>query len=44
MNLEPITKRGKKNKTTSKSFDDDLMLENFDVIVNFLIYGQFGEI
>ena len=44
MNLEPITKRGKKNKTTSKSFDDDVMLENFDDIVNFLIYGQFGEI
>ena len=44
MNLELITKRGKKNKTTSKSLDDDVMLKNFDVIVNFLIYGQFGEI
>ena len=35
MNLELITKRGKKNKTTSKSLDDDVMLKNFDVIVNF---------
>ena len=38
----PITKLDKRNKTTPKKFDDNLMLENCDVIVIFLIYGQFG--
>ena len=37
----PVTKR---NKTTSKNFDNDFILENCDVIVIFLIYGQFGAI
>ena len=43
MKLGPVTKRQKRNKTTSKKFDDDVMLENCDVIVIFPIYGQFGE-
>ena len=41
VNLRPVTKRDKRNKTTSKNFDDDGMLENWDIIVVFLIYGQF---
>ena len=44
MKLEPVTKFDKRNKTTSKKFDDDVMPENCDVIVTFLIYGQFGTI
>ena len=40
----PVTKLDKKNKTTSKKLDDDAMSANFDVIVIFLIYGQFGAI
>ena len=42
MKLEPVTKLDKRNKTTSKKFGDDVMLANCDVIVIFLIYGQFG--
>ena len=41
VNLRPVTKRDKRNKTTSKKIDDDGMLENWDIIVVFLIYGQF---
>ena len=44
MKLEPVTKLDKLNKTTSKNFDDDAMLTNCDVIVIFLIFGQFGAI
>ena len=44
MKLGPITKLHKRNKTASKNFDDDLMSGNFDVIVIFPIYGQFGAI
>ena len=33
MKLGPVTKIDKKNKITSKKFDDDVMLANFDVIV-----------
>ena len=44
MKLGPVTKLDKKNKTTSKIFDIDIMSENCDVIVIFLIYGQFGAI
>ena len=39
-----LTKIDKRNKTTSKKIDDDVMLENFDVTVIFLIYGQLGAI
>ena len=44
MKLGPVTKLDKRNKTTSKKIDDDVMLENWEVIVIFLIYGQFGAI
>ena len=37
----PVTKLGKRNKTTSKNFDVDVMSENYDVIVIFWIFGQF---
>ena len=35
----PVTKVDKKNKTTSKKFDDDVKSANCDVIDFFLIYG-----
>ena len=44
MKLGPATKLDKKNKTPSKKFDDDVMLENYDVIVISPIYLQFGAI
>ena len=44
MKLGPITKKNKRNKTTSKIFDDDVISENHDVIVIFSIYGQLGAI
>ena len=44
MKLRPVTKLDKRNKTTSKKFDDDVMSKNCDVIVIFPIYGQFGAI
>ena len=39
MKLGVVTKLDKRNKTTSKKFDFDVMLENCDVIV---IYGFFA--
>ena len=42
MKLGPVTKFNKRNKTLSKTFDDDVISANCDVIVIFLIYGQFG--
>ena len=39
MKLEPATKRDKANKTTLKKIDDDVMSQNCNVIVLFLIYG-----
>ena len=44
MKLGPVTKLDKKNKTTSKKFDNDIMSQNCDVIVIFPIYSQFGAI
>ena len=44
MKLGPLTKLDKRNKKTSKKFEDDVMLTNCDVIVNFPIYSQFGAI
>ena len=44
MKLKPVTKSDRRNKTTSKKFDDDVMSENCDVIAIFPIYGQFGAI
>ena len=42
--LRPVIKLGKRNKTTSKKLDDDVMSANCDAIIIFLIYGQFGAI
>ena len=42
MKLGPVTKLGKRNKTTS--IDADVMSENCDVIVIFRIFGQFGAV
>ena len=44
MKLGPVTKLKKSNKIRSKDFEDDNMSANSDVIVNFLIYNQFGAI
>ena len=44
MKLGPATKLDKKNKTTSKEIDDDVMSKNYDAIAIFPIYGQFGAI
>ena len=44
MKLGPVTKRDKKNKTTSKKFGDNIMLASCDVIVIFSIYGWFEAI
>ena len=41
MKLGIVTKLDKRNKTTPKNFDDDVMSENCDVIIIFPIYGQF---
>ena len=42
MKLGSVTKLDKRNKTKSKSFDDDVMSGNYDVIVIFRIFDQFG--
>ena len=44
MKLGTVTKRDKRNKMTSEKFGDDVMSGNFDVIVIFPIYIQFGAI
>ena len=44
MKLGPVANLDKRNKTTSKIFEDNVILENCEVIVIFLIYGQFGAI
>ena len=44
MKLGPVTKLNKRNKTTSKKFDDAVMLGSCDVIVIFWIFGQFGAV
>ena len=44
MKLGPVTKLDKRNKTTSKKFDVDVMSENYDVIVIFRIFVQFGAV
>ena len=44
MKLGPVTKFDKRNKTTSKKNDDDIILANCDAIVIFPIYGQFRAI
>ena len=42
MKLGPVTKLGKRNKIPSKNFDNDVILENYDVIAIFPIYAKFG--
>ena len=44
MKLGSVTKLDKRNKTTSKKIDDDIMSENCDVIFIFFIFGQFGAV
>ena len=44
MELGPLNKLDKRNKTTSKEFNDVVISENCDVIVIFPIYSQFGPI
>ena len=44
MKLGPVTKLDKGNKTISKTFHNDVMSGNCDVIVIFQIYGQVGAI
>ena len=44
MKLGPVTKLDKRNKTTSKNFDNDVISENCDVIGTFWIFGQFGAV
>ena len=44
MKLGPATKIDKRNKITSKKFDDDVMPANCDVIVILLINGKFRAI
>ena len=44
MKPAPVTKLDKRNKIPLKKIDDNIMLENYDVIVIFPIYGQFGAI
>ena len=44
MKLGPVTKLDKRNKTMSKKFDVDVMSGNFDFIVIFQIFDQFGAV
>ena len=44
MKLGPVTKLHKRKKKTSKKIDSDVMSENYDVIIIFPIYDQFGVI
>ena len=40
MRLGSVIKIDKRNKTTSETFDDDVLSGNFDVIVIFQIYDH----
>ena len=42
MKIGPVTKLDKRNRTTSRKFDDDSMSANCDVIIIFANYDQFG--
>ena len=44
MKLEPLLKPENRKTMISKKIDDDDMSVNYDVIVNFPIYCQFGDI
>ena len=42
MKLGPVTKLEKRNKTTSKKFDEDVISENCEVIVIFRFMANLG--
>ena len=42
MKLGTVAKLDTRNTTTSKKFDHNVMSKNWDIIVIFQIYGQFG--
>ena len=44
MELGSVTKIDKRNKPTSKKFNDEVMTENYAIIAIFPIYGQFGAV
>ena len=44
MKLGSITKLNKRNKTTSKKFEDDVISKKCEVNAIFIIYDQFGAI
>ena len=44
MKFGSVTKLDKKNKTTSKKVDDDVISQNCDIIIISPIYDQFGTI
>ena len=44
MKIGPVTKLEKRNKTTSKRFDDSIISKKFDIIIIFSIYDKFGAI
>ena len=44
MKLGPVTKIDKRNKTTLKKFDGDVVSEKCKVVVIFLIFGQFAAV
>ena len=44
MKVALLAKLEKRSTTTSKKFDDDAMLANYNVIAIFLVYGQFGTV
>ena len=44
MKLGPVSKLDKRKKNSAKTFYNDAMSENYDVIVIFQDYGQFGAI
>ena len=44
MKLGPVTKLDKRNKTTSKKIDNDVISKNCDVVIIFPIYDRFGAI
>ena len=44
MNLGPVTKLDKRNKTMTETVDNDTVLNKCDSIATFSIYGRFGAI
>ena len=44
MKLEPVPELDKRNQTTSKKFDDDVISKYCDAIVIIWIFGLFGAV